>query len=446
MTDFNTITGCTCGRQHTCAVESVHIGPGALDKISALLASYNDILLVYDQNTYAACGHSVKQLLSPSHRLGEVLFTQAGFLVPDETSIARIEAAVTPATQVIVGVGSGVINDLCKYTSHQHGLPYMIVVTAPSMDGYASQGAAMILKGMKVTLPAREPRWIIAELDVLCAAPIAMIRAGVGDIIGKVSCLNDWQLSHLINDEYLCPMVYDLMQSQVTRCIDDIPLIIARDPGGIHRLMEHLVMAGIGMSYVGNSRPASGSEHHLAHFYEVVGLLRGFEYFSHGIDVAYGTMVTCALRHALASMHPAQFATQYNRALWEQSIRREYGAAADEVITLQGEVGFYRDNNRLARTLARWDDIRALLSSAPTERQIADILRQIGLDPEAFWRAYTPAVIEESIVYAKDLKDRYTLLWLLQDTGTLETLAAQYVDKYRQPPAYPAMAAERRQA
>ena len=105
---------------------------------------------------------------------------------------------------LIIGVGSGVINDLCKHVSFKNDLAYYIVATAPSMDGYASVGAALILNGMKITLNARPPKAIIADTSVLKDAPIDMLRAGYGDIIGKYSCLNDWKLSHCVNGEYFC--------------------------------------------------------------------------------------------------------------------------------------------------------------------------------------------------------------------------------------------------
>ena len=136
-------------------------------------------------------------------------------LIPNEDALATLEAAVTGDTQLIVGVGSGVINDICKQVSFVKGLPYYIVATAPSMDGYTSVGSALILKGMKVTLNARPPKAIVADTQVLKSAPLDMIQAGVGDILGKYSCLNDWKLSALVNGEYFCQKVYDLVYEAV---------------------------------------------------------------------------------------------------------------------------------------------------------------------------------------------------------------------------------------
>ena len=140
-----------------------------------------------------------------------LVFERQGNLVPDERAVSELEAALTEETDLIVGVGSGVINDLCKYVSWKRGLQYVIVATAPSMDGYASSGAAMITDGMKVTYTTHPPMMIFGDTDVLRHAPEDMIRSGYGDIIGKYSSLNDWQLSHVLNGEHLCREIYDLV-------------------------------------------------------------------------------------------------------------------------------------------------------------------------------------------------------------------------------------------
>lgn len=226
----------------------------------------------------------------------QIFQTRDAVLIPDEATLAVVDSAIDTETQVIIAVGAGVINDICKYISFKHNLPYMIVATAPSMDGYASVGAALILKGMKVTLNGHVPRWIVADTNVLKDAPIDMIRAGVGDVLGKLSCLNDWKLSHIINDEYFCQQIYDMVMEEVNACKKDISLYLKRDPDCMGRLMKSLVVVGIAMAYVGNSRPASGSEHHLSHFYEIVNIMKNHDYFAHGIDVAYSTVITSHLR------------------------------------------------------------------------------------------------------------------------------------------------------
>ena len=138
------IVGCACGRDHACPIRYLKIGAGALDSLTEVCADYTRVLLVSDDNTDAVCGDTVRRLLGD--KLGFSLVLHAdGVVVPDEACLTKIEAVLDADTDLILGIGSGVINDLCKDVSFRHDLPYGIVATAPSMDGYASVGAALIL-------------------------------------------------------------------------------------------------------------------------------------------------------------------------------------------------------------------------------------------------------------------------------------------------------------
>jgi len=175
--------------------------------------------------------------------------------------------------------------------------------------------------------------------------------------------------------------------------------------------MEALVIVGIAMSFVGNSRPASGSEHHLSHYFEIVGILNSEEYFLHGIDVAYSTVVTQKMREELLALEGVRAAYSHDVSVWEEEIRKRYGAASDGVIALQKKCGFYdKDYETIYRE--KWDEIRTILSEVPSSEKITEILRVAGLDFSEFEELYGMQKIDDCIWYAKDLKDRYTVLWL----------------------------------
>ena len=405
----NGIIGCECGKDHLFPIDFIEIGSDVLPKIYDMCEEYDNVLLVADSNTYKVCGENVEQILAEKITSKIVFDTPDFVLIPDEEAIEKIEGAILDKTDIIVGVGSGVINDLCKYVSHKHGLPYYIVATAPSMDGYASVGSALILKGMKVTLGANPPKGIIADTAVLAAAPFRMIQAGWGDIIGKYSCLNDWKLSALINDEYICERVYNLTMDTTNRVRDLADGVRNCDEKAIGELMEALVAVGIAMSYVGNSRPASGSEHHLSHFFEITGILEDKPYFPHGIDVIYSAVATAAMREKIASAEPHEFI--FDREAWEQNIKNIYLSSADEVIKLQDKMGWYTDADRNA-VFDNLEGIRAILREAPTEKEMLALIEKIGLDYGEFLELYGKEKIDNSLLFSKDLKDRYSVLWL----------------------------------
>ena len=403
------IHDCPCGKDHNCPIDFVEIGSGVLSRIVDICAGYGSILLVADHNTWRVCGSEVAALLGGKVADSIVFQTGDKPLIPDEEALAAIEQKVTKSTDLIVGVGSGVINDLCKQISFAAGLPYYIVATAPSMDGYASVGSALILKGMKVTLNARPPKAIIADAAVLKDAPMDMLQAGFGDIVGKYSCLNDWKLSALVNGEYFCQQVYDIVYSTAQRVEKLAEGVKNREEEAVCALMDALVAVGIAMAYVGNSRPASGSEHHLSHFFEITGILDDVPYFSHGIDVIYSAVATARVRQQVLASQPHPYT--HDQAAWDKAVEDIYSTSAEEVKKLQAKLNWYNTAS-FENVAAKWDAIKEVLAEAPDEKRMLEMVESVGLDYSEFVKLYGQKKIDTAVLYAKDLKDRYSVLWL----------------------------------
>ena len=403
---------CACGKTHTCDIKYVYIERNATHRLSEICNEFHSILLVADENTFGAAGEKTVCALGDKVTK-KVVFSGASILVPNEDAIHRVSSNLE-SIDLIVGIGSGVIQDLCKYVSFESGIPYVIVATAPSMDGYASNGAAMITGGMKVTYPATLPLAIVADTEVLAAAPMEMLKAGYGDIIGKYSALNDWKLSHLINNEYFCPYIYDLTYNQIERTLKLADGLLCRNEESVKAVMEALVVIGILMSFAGSSRPASGSEHHLSHFFEITGIIDNTEYFPHGIDVAFSTVITAKIREKILNGEFPQKIYRENREQLKANLNALYKQVADGCIALQEKVGNYA-NDRSAVYLEKETEIREILSEMPSSANIENMLSLVGLDIKDFYSLYGKEKIQNAVLYAKDLKDRYTVLWVNYD-------------------------------
>ena len=413
--DINKLLGgvnCSCGKMHTCDIEYVYIEKNATERLKEICIGSRNILLVADENTYAAAGEKTVASL-PHKQIKKVIFSGKAILIPNEAAIAEVTDELENM-DLIIGIGSGVIQDLCKYVSYCNNVPYIIVATAPSMDGYASDGAAMITGGMKVTYKAGLPRAIIADTEVLCNAPTDMLKAGYGDIIGKFSALNDWKLSRCVNGEYFCNYIYDLTFEQIKITLDLADGILKREEKSIKALMEALVVIGILMSFAGSSRPASGSEHHLSHFFEITGILSGCDYFSHGIDVAYSTVVTAKLREKLLEKLFPQELYRLSSNEYTEKMKCLYKSSANGCMELQEKMGRYKNNNA-QMYLSKETEIRQILAEMPTAKEIKRMLSFVNLDINDFYALYGKEKINDAILYAKDLKDRYTVLWMYYD-------------------------------
>jgi glycerol-1-phosphate dehydrogenase [NAD(P)+] len=201
---------------------------------------------------------------------------------------------------------------------------------------------------------------------------------------------------------------------QIDRTLKLASGILERNEESIKTLMEALVIIGILMSFAGSSRPASGSEHHLSHFFEITGIIDNTEYLPHGIDVAYSTVITAEIREKiLADRFPSKIFRD-RREIYESKIKSVYKQAADGCIKLQDKVGNY-GNDRINIYLEKETEIRKILEEMPSSKEIYDMLCLVGLDINKFYTLYGKEKINNAILYAKDLKDRYTVLWLNYD-------------------------------
>ena len=403
---------CSCGKTHTCPIEKIYVEKGAISYLGELCQGYNNILLVADENTFGAAGEMTEKALD-GKSITRVIFSGKTVLIPDEKAISQVEKHVQ-GQELIVGIGSGVIQDLCKYVSYFNKIPYMVVATAPSMDGYASSGAAMILKGMKETVSAGLPKAIVADTEVLRNAPMEMIKAGFGDIIGKYSALNDWKLARAVNGEYFCDYIYDVTYEMIDKTLKTAKGILNREEESVKAVTEALMIVGIMMSFATNSRPASGSEHHLSHFFEITGIVKNQPYFAHGIDVFYSTYVTAQIREKLLEIE--YDGTQFvpNRTEYEKDINEAYGVVGSGCIALQDKLNTYKkDRGSVYNSKAQ--EIKEILSEMPTSKGIKEMLDLVELDLDEFYKLYGEDKIKTAIKYAKDLKDRYTVLWMNYD-------------------------------
>lgn len=402
-----------CGKEHKCPIERVYIENGAISYLGDFASKYQSVLIVADENTFSAAGGKTEAQLLGKIK-DKVIFSGDALVIPNEEAIEAVYAKMDSA-DLIVGIGSGVIQDLCKYVSYFKSVPYVVVATAPSMDGYASSGAAMILKGMKETVSCGLPAAIFADTEVLKNAPIEMIKAGYGDIIGKFSALNDWRLSTLINGEFFCEYIYQTTYDVTEKTLSLGAGLIKRDEASVKALTEALVVVGIMMSFLGNSRPASGSEHHFSHYFEIVGIVRGEDYLAHGIDVCYSAIETAKIREELLALDDiSDFEYNFDREKYESNIRRVYGKLADEVLALQNKLGWY-DVDRVKVYREKWSEIKALLADCPSSAEMQQLTEKIGLSYDSFKSFYGENKIADAKLYAKDLKDRYSVLWMYYD-------------------------------
>lgn len=196
---------------------------------------------------------------------------------------------------VAVSVGSGVINDLCKLSSHHHGQSYLSLPTAASVDGYSSFGASISYHNSKQTFSCPAPVAIIADIDVIAKAPKEMTAAGYADLAAKIPAGAEWMIADLMGTEPIVPDAWHVLQDVLDYQLSDPEGVAAQDPEAIANLFEGLTLSGIAMQAARSSRPASCCDHLFSHILDMTGYRFNGKLQSHGFQVAIGTLTMCAV-------------------------------------------------------------------------------------------------------------------------------------------------------
>ncbi len=286
---------CSCGRHHNFSVHEMSIRKGAIEDLPKMAEPFKDgkILVVFDNHTYEVAGKKAVQLLKENgFNYKELLFdTGDDILIPDEKTLGRIVQEQDLDTSLMIAVGSGVLNDSVKFVTSRSGLPYIIVATAPSMDGYVADGAPIFSQGHKYSPVAHLTYGLVGDTDILATAPDDLIQAGFGDMVGKITAIADWDLSVKANNDYRCDTCVELTNRAMKITFDSCDKLPDRDPEALGNLLEGLTLTGVAMALVNISRPASGAEHMLSHFWEMDYVERGLNPNHHGIQVGVATPV-----------------------------------------------------------------------------------------------------------------------------------------------------------
>lgn len=332
---------CVCGKTHNFS-SKVITGHDILDKIPEVCDEYKakNTFLLCDKNTYMAAGKKVIEALkNTGKRVTEYIYN-GDKVVPDETAVGRAILNFDLNCDVIIGVGSGVINDIGKIVANVANKPYFIVATAPSMDGYAAASSSMERDGVKTTVKSKAPDVIIGDLNVLKNAPIKMFLSGLGDMLAKYVALCEWNISKIIVDEYYCDEIDTLVRIALNKCVKNADKLISRDQEAVQAVFEGLIISGAAMEYAGISRPASGIEHYISHIIDMRSVALGKPSETHGIQCAIGTLYALKLYERLIMVTPnkekaIEFAKNYDYFAHAEFLKTFLGKSAQTLIALE---------------------------------------------------------------------------------------------------------------
>ncbi len=286
---------CECGLTHDPGLESVYVEKEAMDKCVdfILKKSPKKLMVICDQITYEVAGKEIINKLEEKGQtaLHYILPQYLESVVPDNRTLGEVYIRMPLDIDMFLAVGSGVVNDITRNLAYHLQKDFVAFGTAPSMDGYASITSALIINNLKESCPGKVPIAIFADIDILKNAPYTMLTAGFGDVLAKYNAVREWQLGRDVNKEHYCDEIAQLIWNAADKCSMSASLLKNRDEKAVKNVMDALILSGIAMGMYTNTRPGSGAEHHLVHYWDVEYIKRGWEHPLHGNSVGVGLCV-----------------------------------------------------------------------------------------------------------------------------------------------------------
>lgn len=329
----------------------------------------------------------------------------------------------------LVAVGSGTINDLCKYASFLDGRPYSVFATAPSMNGYTSSTASITLdSGLKTTQKAHAAKGVFIDIGVSAAAPRYLIGAGMGDCLCRSTAQVDWYFSHIMFGGHYAAAPYVLQRDDERATLARARQIGQREHAAIGYLQRWLTLGGLGIAMIGMSHPGSMGEHQISHWIDSFAGAR-HPRSVHGQQVGIASITMARLQARILAMPrpPEIRPRQYDEA----AIRARYpGPAVEDCLRASraksmDDQAAHAFNARLGRL---WPDLRGTMAAM---RQDPDEMAaclgaaggavsydDIGLDRDLY---------VDALRHCREIRDRYSFLDLAADAGLLEAFIEECV-------------------
>ena len=406
----------------------IYIGQEAIPNLIRYCASRHleSFVVVADAKTYPVLGSSVEEaLVQRGYDVKTVILTGQE-VIADEHYIVQVLLRADRKERTYLAVGSGTITDITRIVSHRTRTSFISIPTAPSVDGFTSSTASLVIGRLKQTVGAQPPAAIFADLPTLCSAPRPMIAAGYGDILGKYTSLADWKLGSLLWEEPYDDLVAQRGRRALQGCVDRAQEIGAASEQGIRSLMDGLLESGLCMAAAGSSRPAAGAEHYISHHLELKLLRENRPAILHGAKVAVACLLVAGYYEKIRQLTVQQIAERVkssplpNRAEEVKRIQAMYGPIADQVVQEQAPFLNMSEQSYDAlkrKIVDRWEEIQNIAASVPTPMELSASIRQVGGSVNGRELGLGDDEIAEALEFSHYFRNRFTVLKLSRIIG-----------------------------
>lgn len=407
MTNFHELIdsykNCSCGMEHRCDIKDIRVGSGLVHQVGRILEENNfpqKLLLIADRNTLKAADGILESL--SGFQVEQHIYDQIRVATMDDV---RLVESWFDRVDAVLAVGTGSIHDPSRMACARQNKPLCLFATAPSMDGFASYNAPIVDGNFKTTHAAKCPEVVIADTRILADAPVELKAAGFGDMVSKYIALIDWQVSHLLTGEHYCEKVAGLTRYATDRIMAMADKITLADEEAAGAVFESLLMTGIAMSFTLTSRPGSGTEHIMAHYWECQELLEGKIPNYHGEDVGVTTLIMLRYYNELAKKQTVR--AHKEKTDWDE-IYADYGPLAEDVRRLNTP-DTITDPIEPEEIERNWPKIVEIIRSVPSYEECLAAMKQAGCKTTIGEVGKSNAFVARSFLYHPYMRRRLSL-------------------------------------
>lgn len=402
---------CACGRVHKMETALCVIESGCMKNINTYMERsgiQGYCVAVYDENTYRATADRHPQVDAQ-------VILPAEDLHANEYGVELLLEKLPQETQIILAIGAGTVHDISRYCAYKRNIDFVSCPTAASVDGFCSGVAAMTWNGCKKTMTAVAPKIVVADLDIIKNAPIRLTKSGFGDMVGKYISLTDWKIGHVLTGEYYCDRIAQMTFRATEAVMNSIGGIVAREESAYEKLTYGLLLSGLAMQMIGNSRPASGAEHHISHLIEMRPEGLGVHSDAlHGEKVGVGTLLALGEYQRLAALEQPAFCDY--RPFPGKLIRDVFGSHMAEDVVSENEKDAAAAVTAEALS-ANWEQIREIIAGLPQAGALAKLYEDMGV-LSTLPQIHVPAELEDKLLdYSPMVRNRLTLMRLRKCIG-----------------------------
>lgn len=432
--------------KRTTDTKDLIIGPGVVSRTASMFQKLfpgQSAIIIADTNTWEVAGKAVLQSLEEASvpHVEPFVFDDPE-LYAEWRFVEQLKARLSGLDVIAIAVGSGVINDLTKYTSHILGRKYMCVGTAASMDGYTAYGASITKDGNKQTFSCPAPYGFVMDPVIAAAAPKELAASGYADLIAKIPAGADWMLADAVGAEAIDQFGWDLVQDGLRESLSAPAAVHEGDIEMTEKLSEGLLMSGFAMQAIHSSRPASGTEHQFSHCWDMENLAYpNGKHVSHGFKVGIGTLASTASLEFLLSKDIENLDIDKCVDAWkswpemEEEIRTVFAGKPGHLARgLEETKGKYVDKDGLRRQLealkAAWPELKERIREQIIPlSEVYENLKLVGAPYEPEMICVDRARMRKTFSYIPYMRSRFTNIDIVYRLGLMDELTEKLFGK-----------------